>query len=78
MVCMLWDTPYKICMTEDASTSTLIVLKALEGNDPTYLSPLQTFLDAHIGTLETFWWTVFFVTFGIVLMHLVRAPKHMS
>jgi hypothetical protein len=54
------------------STPKLIVLKELEGNQPTSLDPVQTFFAPHVDTLTTFWIAVWCVTAIVLLVRLGR------
>jgi hypothetical protein len=54
------------------TTENLIVLRGLEGNAPTSLTPVQKFLAPHIDALTLFWVLVWFVTAIVVLIQLWR------
>ena len=62
--------PKHLYMSE--ATSTLIVLKGLEGNQPMHLTPLQLFLQSHIDFLQAFWWTVFTVTLCVAIILAIK------
>ena len=48
-------------------TKNLLVLPELAGNNPTSLSPLQELLAAQMHSLQTIWWTVWFLTLSYLL-----------
>jgi hypothetical protein len=52
----------------------IIVLKGLEGNDPTHLKGLQTFLEPQVDLIIIFWWTVFLIVISVVIfkMNIVK------
>ncbi|HWO07284.1 MAG TPA: hypothetical protein VNM40_01715 [Candidatus Paceibacterota bacterium] len=45
-----------------------IVLKGLEGNEPTHLVGLQPLLLSHADSLAIGWWLIFFTTFAYLLV----------
>ena len=53
------------------STSTQLVLRGLEGNEPAHLSGIQPFLVAHIEIAMALWWSIFFLTGAIALGILI-------
>jgi hypothetical protein len=54
------------------STPQLIVLKELEGNQPTSLDPVQTLLAPHVDALTAFWITLWCLTAIVLLIRLAR------
>lgn len=60
------------------STSTLLVLKELAGNEPTSLNMMQRLLEPHLDILILFWFSVWCATLVFVIRHALneyRAQK---
>jgi hypothetical protein len=58
-------------MTDATTSKNLIVLKALEGNDPTHLSGMQLYMQEHLTVFTTLWWAMFIITSAVVISRLV-------
>lgn len=57
------------------STSTnLIVLADLKGNEATHLSYAQPFLMAHLDVLATIWWIAFFSVLAYLFVRSIALP----
>jgi hypothetical protein len=50
----------------------IIVLQGLEGNHPTHLKGIQTFLAPHADLLVMMWWVVWTLTFLVVAFKFVQ------
>lgn len=50
----------------------IIVLQRLEGNDPTQLKGMQTFLAPHTEFIVMVWWVVWVLTFLVVLLKFAQ------
>ncbi len=53
----------------------LIVLKGLEGNEPTHLGPMQSIMSPHADLIIMFWWSVFFITLSIATLRLLKSIR---
>ena len=53
-------------------TSSLVVLKGLEGNELIHLGVIQTFIRAHIDQGIDLWWGIFFSTLFTASIILFR------
>jgi cytochrome c-type biogenesis protein CcmH/NrfF len=58
-------------MKTPTTTPPLIVLKGLEGNQPTHLYGLQVYLAPHLAMLTALWWIVFVVTLATVVARTI-------
>ncbi len=54
----------------------LLILKELEGNSPTQLYGLQSYLEPYATELMIFWWFIFLLTVLGVLYAGFKAQKH--
>lgn len=54
------------------TTSNLLILKGLEGNEPVHLDALQTFLAPHVQLLHYFWVTLWWATLVYVIVFVFR------
>lgn len=52
----------------------LIILKGLEGNEPTHFFALQNVLAPHVGAMAFFWTALFFATFTYMVTRHVLMP----
>jgi hypothetical protein len=52
----------------------IIVVRRLEGNDPTSLNALQEFLVPHLGVISLAWWGVWFLTLGYLCYVYLITP----
>lgn len=59
-------------MSDNHTTKKIIVLKGLEGHQPTHLSGAQPFLLEHLPLLVAFWWFVLVVTVAMVAVTVWR------
>ncbi len=57
---------------EPATTTNLIVLKQLAGNDPVTLYPIQIMMEPHVDLIIAAWTALWFTTLTIVLYKLFR------
>ncbi len=59
------------------NTSTpIIALKALTGNAPAHLLPMQVFLSEHLTLIKMMWQILWVIVFIAVIIHLLREYKH--
>lgn len=57
----------------DSGTTTLIVLKALEGNSPPALNTLQMWIDPHVDIAIWIWRVLWVLTVVAVITVYIRA-----
>ncbi|MCE9541257.1 hypothetical protein K8R03_01705 [Candidatus Kaiserbacteria bacterium] len=58
----------------NSGTTTLLILKALAGNDPVRLLPLQKMILPHEHAIETVWWILWILTFLYLTIRYVIVP----
>ena len=61
-------------LTEKTQEKDLIVLQVLEGNAPTGLNTMQSFVEPHVPALVSIWWAIWIVVLVCMFYRFVLSP----